>query len=96
VNKVLVPISREIKRDRGRERGKKREREGNMVLYIINSDLSFFNNKLISSSHRWVVTAKIPRATAIHWTEHRVPKKGARENTQGAEGVCRPIGRTTI
>jgi hypothetical protein len=33
--------------------------------------------------------------TVIHWTEHRVPK-GARERTQGAEGVCSPIGETTI
>jgi hypothetical protein len=28
--------------------------------------------------------------------EHRVPNEGARESTQGAEGVCSPIGRTTI
>jgi hypothetical protein len=34
--------------------------------------------------------------TAIHWTEHRVPNEGARERTQGAEGVCSPIGGTTI
>jgi hypothetical protein len=32
--------------------------------------------------------------TAIHWTDHRVPNEGARESTQGAEGVCSPIGRT--
>ena len=30
------------------------------------------------------------------WTEHRVPNEGARERTQGAEGVCSPIGGTTI
>jgi hypothetical protein len=35
------------------------------------------------------------RLTAIH-SEHRVPNEGARESTQGAEGVCRPIGGTTI
>ena len=34
--------------------------------------------------------------TAIHWTEHRVPNEGARERTKGAEGVCNPIGGTTI
>jgi hypothetical protein len=28
--------------------------------------------------------------------EHRVPSEGARESTQGTEGVCSPIGRTTI
>jgi hypothetical protein len=34
--------------------------------------------------------------SANHCTEHRVPNEGARERTQGAEGVCSPIGRTTI
>jgi hypothetical protein len=28
--------------------------------------------------------------------EHRAPNEGARESTQGAEGVCNPIGGTTI
>jgi hypothetical protein len=28
--------------------------------------------------------------------EHRVPKEEARESNQGAEGVCRLIGGTTI
>jgi hypothetical protein len=36
------------------------------------------------------------RLTAIYWTEHRLPKRGTRERTQRAEGVCSPIGRTTI
>jgi hypothetical protein len=34
--------------------------------------------------------------TVIHEAEHRVPNKGARESTQGAEGVCSLIGGTTI
>jgi hypothetical protein len=33
---------------------------------------------------------------AIHWTEHRVPNGGARERTRGAEGICSPVGETTI
>jgi hypothetical protein len=28
--------------------------------------------------------------------DHRAPNEEARESTQGAEGVCNPIGRTTI
>jgi hypothetical protein len=28
--------------------------------------------------------------------EHRAPNGGARESTQEAEGVCNPIGGTTI
>jgi hypothetical protein len=34
--------------------------------------------------------------TVIRWTEHRVPNEGVRESTQGAEGVCSPIGGTII
>jgi hypothetical protein len=34
--------------------------------------------------------------TANHWTEHGVPSEGVRERTERAEGVCNPIGRTTI
>jgi hypothetical protein len=32
----------------------------------------------------------------IYWMEHKAFSEGARENTQGAEGVCNPIGGTTI
>jgi hypothetical protein len=34
--------------------------------------------------------------TANHWTEHKVPNGGVREKTEGVEGVCHSIGRTTI
>jgi hypothetical protein len=34
--------------------------------------------------------------TVIYWMEHRAPNGGARESTQGAEGVCNPISGTTI
>jgi hypothetical protein len=33
--------------------------------------------------------------TANHWTAHRVPNGGDRERTEGAERVCKPIGRIT-
>jgi hypothetical protein len=33
---------------------------------------------------------------ANHWAEHGVPNGGVRERTEGAEGVCNPIGRTII
>jgi hypothetical protein len=35
-------------------------------------------------------------ATVVYWMEHRAPNEGARESTQGAKGVCIPIGGTTI
>jgi hypothetical protein len=31
-----------------------------------------------------------------YWMDHRAPNGGARESTQGAKGVCNPIGGTTI
>jgi hypothetical protein len=34
--------------------------------------------------------------TVSYWLEHGAPNGGAREITQGAEGVCNPIGGTTI
>ena len=33
---------------------------------------------------------------ANHRTGHKVPNRGARERTKGAEGVCNPIGETII
>jgi hypothetical protein len=38
---------------------------------------------------RWMLGAN-------NWTDHWVPNRGVREKTEGAEGVCNPIGRTTI
>jgi hypothetical protein len=34
--------------------------------------------------------------TVTYKMEHRAPNGEARESTQGAEGVCNPIGGTTI
>jgi hypothetical protein len=34
--------------------------------------------------------------TVIYKMEHRDPNGEARESTQGAEGVCNPIGETAI
>ena len=34
--------------------------------------------------------------TVIYRMEHRAPNEGARESTQGAKGICNPIGETTI
>jgi hypothetical protein len=34
--------------------------------------------------------------TVIYWMEHRAPNEGASKSTQGAKGVCNPIGGTAI
>jgi hypothetical protein len=35
-------------------------------------------------------------SAANHWSEHRKPNGGVRGKTEGAEGVCNPIGNTII
>jgi hypothetical protein len=44
---------------------------------------------LMTLSEKWMLTV-------IYRMQHRAPNGGARESTQGAEGVYNPIGRTTI
>jgi hypothetical protein len=34
--------------------------------------------------------------TVIYKMEHRAPNEEARESTEGAKGVCNPIGGTTM
>jgi hypothetical protein len=31
-------------------------------------------------------------AQVSYWMDHRAPNGGAKERTQGAEGICNPIG----
>ena len=33
-------------------------------------------------------------AHSYHWVEHRAPNEGVRESSQGAKGICNPIGGT--
>jgi hypothetical protein len=40
-------------------------------------------------TQKWILTVS-------YWMDHRAPNAGARENTQGAKGICNPIGGTTI
>ena len=42
----------------------------------------------------WQIQKWMP--TLIYWMEHRAPNGGARESTQGTEGVRNPIGGTVI
>jgi hypothetical protein len=40
-------------------------------------------------TQKWILTVS-------YWMDNRAPNGGARESNQGAEGVCNPIGGTTI
>jgi hypothetical protein len=49
----------------------------------------YFNTEIKTLRQKWMLIV-------IYKMEHRAPNGGARESTQGAEGVCNPIGGTTI
>ena len=34
--------------------------------------------------------------TVSYWMDHRASNDGAKESTQGAKGICNPIGGTTL
>jgi hypothetical protein len=40
----------------------------------------YYLKKYFDQIQKWMLTTN-------HWTEHKVPNEGARESTQGAEGV---------
>jgi hypothetical protein len=42
-----------------------------------------------SLTRKWMLTVS-------YWMGHRAPNGGARESTQGAKGICNPIGRKTL
>jgi hypothetical protein len=55
---------------------------------------SWYSCLLRVSARAWQVQKQM--LIANHWAEHGVPNEGTREMTEGAEGVCNPIGRTAV
>jgi hypothetical protein len=55
---------------------------------------AWYSCLLRGSFRAWQIQRRM--LAANHWTEHGVPNGGVRGRTEGAEGVCNPIGRTTI
>jgi hypothetical protein len=54
---------------------------------------AWYSCLLRSSSSAWQI--QMWMLTSNHWTEHGDTNGGVRERTEGAEGLCNPIGRTT-
>ena len=54
---------------------------------------AWYSCLLRGSARTWQIQMQM--LTANHWTGHRDPNRGVRERTEGAEGFCNPIGRTT-
>ena len=55
---------------------------------------AWYNCLLGCSASAWQIQKWM--LTIIHWTEHKILNEGARESNQGAEGVWKPIGGTSI
>ena len=56
------------------------------------SKIQIFEQKWIIYTFRnlkWMLTVS-------KWMDHRAPNGGTRESTQGAKGICNPIGGTTL
>jgi len=43
----------------------------------------------LSCPHKWMLTVN-------YWMDHGAPNGEVRESTQGAKGICHPIGGTTL
>jgi hypothetical protein len=54
-------------------------------VFLIMSEESQFENDV----YKWMLTVS-------YCLDHRAPNGGARESTQGAKGICNPIGGTTL
>ena len=61
-----------------------------------NNSIKMWGKELNRILNRGILNGREMILTAYHWTQHRVPNERTRERTQGAEGVCSPIGGTTI
>jgi hypothetical protein len=55
---------------------------------------TWYSCLLRGSARSWLRQMRM--LTANHWTECRDPNGEVRARTEGVEGVCNPIGRTTI
>ena len=65
------------------------------LLCVCQQDFAWYEPDLLrGSASAWQIQKWM--LTVICLMEYRAPSKGARESTQGAEGVCSPIGGTTI
>jgi hypothetical protein len=57
---------------------------------------TWFDNFLSQSLKSNMLQTQKWMLTVSYWMDHRAPNGGARERTQGAEGICNPIGGTKI
>jgi hypothetical protein len=71
--------------------------------YIVHCQ-NFRKAKYLLTKRKLLVTLIIKRSwqtqkwmlIVSYWMDQRAPNGGARESTQGAEGICNPIGGSTI
>jgi hypothetical protein len=58
--------------------------------------LTFYTKLKASLSPFLTVKFSLLKINIPYWMDHRAPNGRARESTQGAKGICNPIGGTTI
>ena len=58
-------------------------------LWLVIPSVSAPNSASAWQIQKWMLTV-------IYKMEHRAPNGEAKESTQGSEGICNPIGGTTI
>jgi hypothetical protein len=61
-----------------------------------NADTIAHTSKILLKGPRLCWGLANTEVDAHYWMDHKAPNGGARESTQGAKGVCNPIGGTTI
>jgi hypothetical protein len=57
--------------------------------------ISFSESRVDKGKENQYSVSKI-FSSVSYWMDHRAPNGGARESTQGAKGICNPIGGTTL
>jgi hypothetical protein len=65
-----------------------------MILLKFHVKAAWYSCFLRVSARTWHIQMQM--LAANHWIEHRVPNGGVKQSTEWVEGVCSPIGGTTI
>ena len=60
---------------------------------LYDKNFKFLKKEIKEDLRRW---RDLPCSTVSYWMDHRAPSGGARENSQGAKGICNPIDGTTL
>jgi hypothetical protein len=66
------------------------------LIFLLGIFLIYISNAIPKVPHTLPPTPLPTHSHFSYWMDHRAPNGGARESTQGAKGICNPIGGTTF